>query len=168
MEQQQLATLMIVIVALFIAWMSFNIIQGNQRESSASKTESTEDLTRQTPLEVVYPEYNKPYRWEKTVTVSGNVVVPVKSDVFLMTLGKEKMMFSTTDCNSLRGSYTITDTELTFGPMASTMMACEYSQETEYAKMLGEAKTYTATKGSLVLGLADGGKMFFILTKDTE
>jgi heat shock protein HslJ len=57
---------------------------------------------------------------------------------------------------------TITDT-LSFGPLASTKMYCEGSQETEFGAMLADVERYLFTsRGELVLTLKkDGGTMVF-------
>ncbi len=105
----------------------------------------------------------KKWTWTKTLMNDGKVITPKKSDVFRVTFTSDGKVSVATDCNSMGGSYTTKDTSLTFGPMISTRMYCEGSQEDEFAKMLSEVGSYMFTKkGELVLMLKyDSGSMIF-------
>lgn len=60
-------------------------------------------------------------------------------------------------CNQFRGSYTVDGTDLSFGPLASTMMACpEMGVETAYLAALGEIAGYRTEGERLILSNADG------------
>lgn len=81
---------------------------------------------------------------------------------FVVTFSQEGAMHSTTDCNSLGGSYTISDSSLQFGEMRSTLMYCEGSQEQTYASQLGQVESYKIEGSTLYLYLAnDRGVMVF-------
>jgi heat shock protein HslJ len=73
--------------------------------------------------------------------------------------------FTTTDasgsggCNTFHGTYTADDGSISFGPLASTMMACEgpvMAQEQVYLAALGAAETYTIEGDTLTLSWPTG------------
>ncbi len=105
----------------------------------------------------------KEWKWIKTTYDEDKEIFPTKKDAFLMTFTEEGEASFKTDCNSMNAEYTtITDT-LSFGPLASTKMYCEGSQETEFGAMLADVERYLFTsRGELVLTLKkDGGTMVF-------
>ncbi len=62
-------------------------------------------------------------------------------------------------CNRFTGGYSTDGDTITFGPLASTQMACEGAAgtvETDYFTRLGEAKTYAITDGTLTFSDAAG------------
>lgn len=60
-------------------------------------------------------------------------------------------------CNRFTGSYTVDGSLLSFGPLASTRMACpDMELETAYLAALGDVATYSAKSEQLVLSNADG------------
>ena len=68
-----------------------------------------------------------------------------------------------TDCNTMRGTYTVQGNTLTFSQMISTKMYCEGSQEQEFASHVHEVGSYLFTsKGELILEIKmDSGTMIF-------
>ena len=68
-------------------------------------------------------------------------------------------------CNNYGGEYTLKGEEISFGPMASTLMACMeegvMAQESLYLQRLAQVETYSLESGMLVLYLADGSLMSF-------
>jgi heat shock protein HslJ len=70
----------------------------------------------------------------------------------------------TTDCNGMSGGYTVDGTSLQVGPnLAATMMACEGSQEGEFAGLITQTLTMVqSAEDTLILSLPqDGGKLTF-------
>jgi len=67
------------------------------------------------------------------------------------------------DCNKGSGTYQVNGSSLTFGAIASTLMACPTgSQDIDFAKDLSAVASYTINNGHLFLALnADGGTMEF-------
>jgi putative lipoprotein len=61
-------------------------------------------------------------------------------------------------CNRLTGSFELNDNQLTFGPMATTMMACPESMDTEkkFLEALREVKTWKIEGQQLELSGAAG------------
>jgi len=104
----------------------------------------------------------KTWKWERTSYNNDTTVTPEK-DVFAIMLGSNGQFSATTDCNSMSGSYTTEGNQISFGPIAMTKMFCEGSQESEFAKDLGEVQSYLFTgRGELVLELPlDTGVMVF-------
>lgn len=103
------------------------------------------------------------WKWIKTTYNDDKEVFPMKKDAFLATFTNEGKVSFKTDCNSMNAEYTtITDT-LSFGPIASTKMFCEGSQETEFGAMLKDVEKFSFTsRGELILSLKkDGGTMLF-------
>lgn len=105
----------------------------------------------------------KKWLWVKTQMNDGKVITPIKADAFTITFNKDGNATITTDCNSMGGTYTSKGNKLVFGPLMSTQMYCEGSQEGEFSQSLGEVVSYIFTgKGELVLEIKnDSGTMIF-------
>jgi len=78
---------------------------------------------------------------------------------------KDGQAYGSAGCNSYGGEYTLKGDEISFGAMASTLMACSdqgvMEQETLYLQRLAQASTYSLENGMLVLYLSDGSLMSF-------
>ncbi len=102
--------------------------------------------------------------WVWQATTIGEVVTePRRTDAFTITFdADESRVNGTTDCNGFFGGYEVNDHALAFGPLASTMMYCEGSQEHEFTSALEGVKSFFfAGSGALVLELEDDGTMLF-------
>lgn len=102
--------------------------------------------------------------WQKTVMGDGKTVVPKKEGVFTLLLKKDGNVSLKTDCNGGFGEYKIgSDGVISFGPLASTMMYCEGSQESIYTNAISTSNRYMLdSSGNLVLLLQyDSGSVFF-------
>ncbi len=98
-------------------------------------------------------------KWE-LVTLSG--AAPVQGTSLTLFFGNDGQAGGDAGCNTYGGSYTVKGSSLTFGPMMSTMMACEpaiMDQEQAYLKALGETKSYEATAGKLTLKDGSGKEL---------
>lgn len=100
------------------------------------------------------------WRWVSAEDASKKIE-PQKADAFVLSFTTEGRVSSSTDCNQVVGSYTTDGQSLTFGPLATTMMYCEGSQETEYTTLLAKTTGYAITGDALTLQLSDGGTMHF-------
>lgn len=101
--------------------------------------------------------------WRQTMRADGSTVEP-KDDSFVLSLiEEEKRVSSTTDCNSLMGSYLLSgDQQLRFGSLAATKMFCQDSMESVYAEQLALVNGYHIDGGRLYLTLdRDFGSMVF-------
>lgn len=93
---------------------------------------------------------------------SGDIKTEVKNpSVFILTLDAEGRFTSTTDCNSVTGSYVLEGESLTFKDMASTLMYCDGSQENIYTQGLGKVSMYRVEGNTLILSLTDKREMVF-------
>jgi heat shock protein HslJ len=93
----------------------------------------------------------------------GTVIVPKNSGVFALTFKPDGTVQIATDCNSMSAPYTTQGYSLTFGPITSTKMYCEGSQETEFAKVLSDVHAYSfAENGDLLLRFAKSGVATFM------
>jgi heat shock protein HslJ/membrane-bound inhibitor of C-type lysozyme len=105
----------------------------------------------------------KAWNWIKTQYNNDTTVEPKKKNVFAVTFDKDGRVSIATDCNRMGGTYTVTNNKIVFGPMMSTKMYCEGSQEGDFATMLENVSSFLFTsKGELVLELKlDSGQMIF-------
>ena len=103
------------------------------------------------------------WKWIKTVYNNDTELVPNKPEAFTLTFKNDGTFSATTDCNTMGGSYQVTENRITFGDMFTTLMFCEGSQEQEFSKMLGEAESYFFTnRGEMVFDLKfDSGSAIF-------
>lgn len=105
------------------------------------------------------------WSWQKTVMSDGSVVTPQVADKFTITLGADGNLSGTTDCNGFFGGYSLgSDGVLKFGPLASTMMFCDGSQEQVFVAAVQKVVSYSAgTTGSLMLSLTNNeGTIYFV------
>ncbi len=102
----------------------------------------------------------KKWEWVNSAEM-GEYVLPKTQGTFTLTFNSEQVSVGT-DCNNMGGTYTTNGNALTFGPMMSTLMYCEGSQETQFATMLGGVKSFAFTKkGTLELQYGEGGVATF-------
>lgn len=102
--------------------------------------------------------------WQKTVMSDGTVVMPNKPGVFTITFGADGNLTGKTDCNGFFGGYTFgSDGFIKFGPLASTLMFCDGSQEQVFTGAVGKVDRYSVDgSGSLQLLLSENaGTIYF-------
>ncbi len=105
----------------------------------------------------------KPWTWVKTTYNNDTEFVPNNTDAFVLTFQDSGSFSATTDCNAMSGTYEVVDNKITFGPIASTKMFCEGSQEQDFAAVLTEAQSFFFTsRGELIFELKfDSGSAVF-------
>lgn len=105
----------------------------------------------------------KKWMWTQSVYNDGRTKVMPKKNAFTLTLLDNGTFTITTDCNSGGGKYVKTDSVITFTDIVRTEMACGNSQESDFVKMLQDAKGYHfGMGGGLILDLkTNGGVMVF-------
>lgn len=103
------------------------------------------------------------WQWVHTEDSAGIVTfVPKSAQMFVVSFDEAGRMSSQTDCNSLGGTYEINGDSLTFGPLMSTLMYCEGSDEAVYGAQLAKVVSYTQSATTLTLMLDDAaGVMIF-------
>ena len=64
----------------------------------------------------------KTWTWERTIYNNDTEHTPNEAGAFTLTFLEDGQVQVTTDCNNMRGSYTIDEHRLTFGQLAATRM----------------------------------------------
>ncbi len=108
--------------------------------------------------------------WSKTFNGTGphadegGVITPKKVGTFTLSFTKDGKVSGKTDCNSFSGEYTLNVSKITFGPLASTLMTCENSQESEFLKMLTNSTTseVSVSTSTNTLILENNVTMYFV------
>lgn len=143
--------------------------QGNKQDTSTElplNTDQGQDQAKD--VSMVNPALlENSWQWTRTIYSDGAVIVPTQANAFIAAFNDQGQFSSSTDCNNTFGQYTLAENNgLSFGPLASTLMFCENSQESEYAKMLANISSYMiAENGNLVLMIKyDSGSMIFVPT----
>ncbi len=106
---------------------------------------------------------NKTWLWESSVDARGVEAEPANPDDFELTFGAGGTLTSTTDCNSLGGSYSVNGEVLSIGSLVATEKFCsEESLEQAYARLLGLVGSHIIEGNTLTLILLkDAGTMTF-------
>ena len=107
------------------------------------------------------PLLNTKWKWEGTQTPVESVTPKVAANYTLeFLIGKVNVK---ADCNTGSGTYTVSGSSITFGPMAMTRMMCQPdSLDTKFLQQLGSARTFRVEGDKLMMDLvADGGTMQF-------
>ncbi len=101
--------------------------------------------------------------WVETTLPDGTTITPNQKDAFSITLSSDGNTAGKTDCNSFFSDYALgSDGILSFGPIGSTKMFCEGSQESIFVDHISKVSHYTFKDGRLVLLLANAaGSMSF-------
>jgi heat shock protein HslJ len=97
-------------------------------------------------------------RWTLTDLDNGGVTGTAPTLEFT-----ETDVSGTGGCNTFSGTYTSDGSKISFGPLASTLMACEdpaMEQETVYLAALDGATTYTVDGDALTI-TGDAGTLSF-------
>lgn len=101
------------------------------------------------------------WQWESTRTGSETTIPPVPEQ-YTIQLGDGGKVVARLDCNHGGGTYQITDGQITFGPMATTRMACPPgSLADRFAKELREVRSFYVESNDLYLEIPGGGTMRF-------
>ncbi|MBS3903092.1 MAG: META domain-containing protein [Anaplasmataceae bacterium] len=96
----------------------------------------------------------KTWKWISALYNDGREIKPKNTGVFTIAFDNDGRFSATTDCNSMSGSYSANDDELSFSQIAMTKKFCEGSQEGDFAKLLENTSHYHFTsRGELILDL---------------
>lgn len=102
------------------------------------------------------------WAWVRTELGSGSTVNAPSGNKFVLSFKEGGSVDSTTDCNSMGGTYTQNEEVLSFGPFMSTKMFCEGSMESDYASQLALAASHVIEGDTLRINLnRDFGVMVF-------
>lgn len=147
---------MLLIAAIFgvsyVLSMKFESVNSTMNGSAISPT--PED-----PTEIT----SKKWTWVNTQMNDGTNITPSTEGAFTLNFGTDLTVQAGTDCNNGNGSYSLGENNsLTFGPMATTQMFCEASNETRFYQDINNVGSYMIKDGQLVLMLKfDSGSMIF-------
>lgn len=101
------------------------------------------------------------WQWVRINMNDGSSVRPEKPEAFVLTFGMDGNAGSTTDCNNAKGTYSTDLHRLTFGPLATTRMACEpKSEEQTYLRLLQNVTSYDVRGNTLILYTNEGNMQF--------
>jgi heat shock protein HslJ len=105
---------------------------------------------------------DKSWTWIKTSATGTKAITPKKTTAFTLMFTSDGTVKGTTDCNAFSGSYKIDNSKLSFGPLASTKMFCNGSQEEVFMKSLLATLSYAfaTTTSNLTLTTASGTIFF--------
>ncbi len=150
----------------FLSIATAVIVQFNQDNSHDNSFQfNTQDDMNSTGTPQQFTDANLygEWKWSSSIDSSGKTVTPKNSDDFVLTFTKEGKLSSTTDCNSLGGSFVKNGEVLSIGPLTSTLMACSGETfESEYASELASVVSYKIEGKILTLILIkDLGTMTF-------
>ncbi len=130
---------------------------GNPLPQASGKVVATDTQSTANPL------FGTSWSWVETILLNGEHVKAPAGDKFVLTFGEDGHVKSTTDCNGMNGSYIINGEVLSFGPMMSTKMFCEGSQEGNYSEALALTNSYVIEGSELHFNLnRDYGMMVFV------
>lgn len=130
----------------------------NQKQISLPKNETVNSSDITTSLS------STDWTWQYTLMANGTKKAAPNNDKFVISFAKNKTVTSTTDCNSLKSTFSIKGDSITFEPFISTKKFCVGSFETQYIQQLGQVASYGITGDELRLNLTkDAGTMFFVL-----
>lgn len=106
---------------------------------------------------------SKTWVWESSIDAQGTEARPPNPDDFELRFQTDGILTSTTDCNSLGGSYSVNGVVLGIGSLVATEKFCsEESLEQAYAGLLGLVGSYAIEGKTLTLVLLkDAGSMTF-------
>lgn len=105
----------------------------------------------------------KQWTWDATMLTDAVKISPEQADAFTVTFNESGDFNGTTDCNNFFGSYETEGNSLIFGPMGSTKMYCEGSQESDFINSFAQADNFMIDdEGTLVIMLKlEAGSMLF-------
>lgn len=106
---------------------------------------------------------NSNWVWVETVMSDDSKTQTDEDQSFSLSFSEEGRVSITTDCNNGMGAYAVSqENGLEFGPLASTLMYCEGSQESTFFGQLAQVDSYFLDGNLLHLLLkVDSGTMTF-------
>ncbi|MYE38168.1 MAG: META domain-containing protein [Candidatus Spechtbacteria bacterium SB0662_bin_43] len=122
-------------------------------------TEKANAPTDTPPSPLVLLQQND-WVWQDATLPDSTAIQPENSGPFVLKFNDGDVS-SSTDCNTIRGTYKTKDTTLTFLDVSITEKGCPGSQDTDYFDYLTKTIMYTIKKNTLTLTADDGTIMIF-------
>jgi heat shock protein HslJ len=120
--------------------------------------EATEDASEEAMMDLV----GTSWQWQQSIYEEDMIVAASDPSRYTLSFAADGTVAVQLDCNRGRGSYTLEGTNLSFGPIASTRMACPGdSQDGIFAEDLASVVSYAFVEGNLHLTLSTDGVMEF-------
>jgi heat shock protein HslJ len=103
------------------------------------------------------------WAWQRTEYSDGTTLTAANPNNYTVTFRSDGRAVIQADCNTASASYTLEGASLTFGPAATSLVACPPgSQDTVFLRDLSQTATYVFNGDQLVLNLRfDSGNMIF-------
>lgn len=158
-----------VIILLVVAFGLFTLSKAISYRMSPTSEIPTEELPSEKlppgsiPVGMIKDIENTTWAWIETIENNDTSIIPKRPGAFSITLTEGKVT-GKTDCNSFFGTYQIgSDGIISFGPIGSTKMFCEGSQEAVFTDFISKTSRYTLdANNNLVFLLAqDSGSVMF-------
>ena len=117
-------------------------------------------------LEEIQPLEINPYGqwfWVSSTNSAGDQISPKDVEDFILTLTPDGRLTSTTDCNTVSGSYIQNQSSISVGNLISTKKSCKGRIfESSYISQLTLVSSFEVTGNALILYLANNsGEMTF-------
>lgn len=154
---------MVVVAIVFLSYLYTSRVEAPTNQDIVNEEPDGSEEIENIPSveEASSSDLNGSYNWLGNKKSDGSVAYTPKSTTAFTIKFNDGEMTSSTDCNSLGGSYVSTNQTLSFGPLMSTLMYCEGSEEAVYSNFLSEATSYARSNGYLFIKLTDGMVMTF-------
>lgn len=165
-NQHIIAYLMVVVAIVFLSYLYTSRVEAPTNQDVLNEEPSAlEENEGVAPSEEIKDSnLNGRYNWLGNKKSDGSVSYTPKSTTAFTLEFNNGDMTSSTDCNSLGGGYSSNGETLSFGPLMSTLMYCEGSEESTYSSFLNQATSYVKSNGYLFIKLSDGTVMTFVET----
>ena len=146
-----------VLIALLVGSF-FVYIKINQLPKEDGSNNQTKDVSVQTST--IYGDWV----WSHMVDAKGQKIIPQDPSRFVLTLSSEGKLTSTTDCNTVSGSFVMSENIINIGPLTLTEMGCTGEMlESTYASSLSSISSYSITNNKLIFTLIQNkGSMVFL------
>jgi len=145
-NMKKIMLLSILVMAVFIvSACSFNEQSGEENNNNVIEQSDSQ-------LEKIV---NHKWTWIKT-TKGEQIITPNMKNAFVVNFNEDMSVYGSTDCNGFFGDFNLNEDNISFGPLASTMMYCEGSQENVFVSDLQKVESlYFQDNDNLVLVLKD-------------
>lgn len=122
-----------------------------------TSTKTGDDLVDESGIDLLT---SATWKWILTINESsGSEITPKNKDAFKLTFTKDGNVGGSTDCNGFGGTFEQSDWKIKIGPLMSTMMYCEGSQEKEFTNDFSNSDRFSVERdGSLAVTTKDGLK----------
>jgi len=161
-----IVALLVFAIALFVFVSSDNDVEVPTPDAGTeTEIASSTSATPTTTASSVPPLRETSWVWTETIYEDDSAVTPDQPGSFVLSFIDESQFGAQTDCNNVRGSYSLTGAAISFEPMATTRMACRNDvQEGEFVAMLEVVEEITVdSEDRLMLALPSGTMVFTAL-----